>query len=266
VKNGSFTRGESRADTSSADVFSKNVSAATGALPPRETIVNARGKSVICDHESGFLATVGPLIARHDTEGLLRLLAENWPTTRLIDLLSSDLPDVVRLAATCLGASGGPAHGRYASHLLAHDDPAVVAAAEDALWNIWMRSASDAARDELAVAIAEIRDDHTAAACQRLARLCELEPAYSEAHHQRGIALHAAGRLDEAYAAYGTAVALNSHHFAAMAAMGHICVELGDYVTALRHYRDAVSIHPHIADLPELLPQLESLVRRRSVA
>lgn len=221
---------------------------------------------MLCEHESGFLAAIGPLIERCDTDGLLRQLSENWPAPRLIDLLSSDLPDVVRLAATCLGACGSPTQGRYASHLLAHDDPAVVSAAEDALWNIWMRSASDAARDELAVAIDEIRDDQTAAACHRLARLCELEPTYAEAHHQRGIALHAAGRLDEAYAAYGTAVALNSHHFAAMAAMGHICVEHGDYASALRHYRDAVSIHPHIADLPELLPQLESLVRRRSVA
>lgn len=221
---------------------------------------------MICNHESGFLATIGPLIDRADTAGLLSQLAENWPAARLVDLLSSDLSDVVRLAAASLGVCGRPAHGRFVAHLLAHDDPAVVAASEDALWNIWMRAGSDAARDELAVAIAEIRDDHTVAACQRLGRLCELEPAYPEAHHQRGIALHAAGRLEEAYAAYGTAVALNSLHFAAMAAMGHVRVETGDYATALGHYRDAVSVHPHIADLPDLLPQLESLVHRRSVA
>lgn len=221
---------------------------------------------MICEHESGFLSNIGPLLERGDRAGALRALSENWPVDRLVEFFSSDISEVARLAAVCVGMTGRMQDGRYLSHLLAHDDEDVVTAAEDALWSVWMRAGSDTARNELALAIRDIQAERVEAGLSRLERLCMREPNFAEAHHQRGMALHGLGHSDEALVEYQEALSQNPLHFAAFASIGHILIERNDYAGALQHYRSAVSIHPHIADLPELLPQLEQLVQRRSVA
>lgn len=221
---------------------------------------------MICEHESGFLSSIGPLLERNDRAGVIRTLSENWPASRLVDFFSSDIDEVVRLAAVCLGMIGHMSDARYLSHLLAHETESVVTAAEDALWSVWMRAGSDAARNELALALRDLQSQRTDAGLARLERLCLNEADFAEAHHQRGMALHGLGFAEEALAEYREALELNPLHFAALASIGHLLIEQADYSAALQHYRSAVAIHPHIADLPELLPQLEQLVQRRNVA
>lgn len=221
---------------------------------------------MICKHESEFLSSVGPLLERNDRAAVLRALAENWPVSQLVEFFSSDIDEVVRLAAICVGMIGQMPDARYLSHLLAHENSDVVTAAEDALWSVWMRAGSDAARNELALALRDLQTGRVDSGLGRLERLCRFEPTFAEAHHQRGMALHGLGYADEALAEYRETLDRNPLHFAALASIGHLLIEQSDYTAALEHYRSAVAIHPHIADLPELLPQLEQLVQRRNVA
>jgi tetratricopeptide (TPR) repeat protein len=204
--------------------------------------------------------------SRLDTTAALDQLRREWPPALLAQMLTSDSPDVVRTAATCLGFLGSDAHSARLARLLAHQDARVADAAEHALWSVWMRSRDGRANRELQSAVSEIGRERYASAVEILQALTLMHPTFAEAFHQLGIALCFLDRLDEAEAAYRNAVRLNPWHFAAWAALGHVAVQRGDLPRALRNYRRAVSIHPRLHEIRAVLPELEAAVRARSVA
>lgn len=213
-----------------------------------------------------FLAAIQPPLAGGDLATVLARLRGNWPPKRLVELLVSPLPAVVKAAATSLGLTGAICHCDRLVSLLGHDDEQVSAAAEDALWSIWMRAGSEGATAELQVAIERLQEDDADSAVHLLRDLTATERSLAEAHHQLAIALHSLERYDEAEAAYQRAAALNPYHFAAIAGLGHVCVQRGDYAGALRHYRRALQIHPRLTEIREIVPQLEAAIKRRIVA
>ena len=216
--------------------------------------------------DSVFFAAIDPPLVGGDLATVLARLRGNWPPERLVELLASPLPAAVKTAATCLGLTGSMGHCDRLVSLLGHDDERVVAAAEDALWSIWMRAGSEDATAQLRLAIQRLQQDDAESALRVLRELTAADCSLAEAHHQRAIALHSLERYDEAEAAYQTAVALNPCHFAAVAGLGHICVQRGDYTGALRHYHCALQIHPRLAEIREIVPQLEAAIKRRIVA
>jgi tetratricopeptide (TPR) repeat protein len=221
---------------------------------------------VLSNTDSVFLAAVDLPLASGDYATVLARLRGNWPPERLTELLGSQLLVVVKAATKCLGLTGSMGHCDQLVSLLRHDDEQVVAAAEDALWSIWMRAGTEDATAQLRGAIQRLQEDDAESALRVLHDLITADSSLAEAHHQRAIALHALERYDEAEAAYQTTVALNPSHFAAVAGLGHICVQRGDYAGALRHYRRALKIHPRLAEIREIVPQLEAAIKRRIVA
>jgi len=216
--------------------------------------------------EMVFLAVIEPPLQAGDLPVVLARLRASWPPARLLELLAAPSHAVARIAAVCLGMTGDTRHGDALAGALHHPAEHVAAAAEDALWSIWMRAGSTAACDRLRAAIQHLRREEFESALAILDPLTRAEPALAEAHHQRAIALHALERLDEAEAAYQRAVALNPLHFAAIAALGHVCIQRDEGTTALRHYRRALEIHPRLAAIREIIPQLEAAIQRRIVA
>lgn len=224
------------------------------------------GGHVLSEPEAQFVTQVGPYIAEKQFAPLLAALRESWSAESLCEFLGSESSLVARLGATCLGYIGESRHAPALAELLFHSDSDVVQAAEDALWSIWMRSSRSSSNRQLARAIKLIGQEEFDRALGELDLLCDAEPGFAEAQHQRGIALHSLERLHDAEDAYLAAFELNPHHFAAAAALGHIAIEAGDLDRALRLYRESLSIHPRQAELAEMVPQLEAAMRRRVVA
>lgn len=213
-----------------------------------------------------FLISIDPPLACGDLRAVLVRLRESWPPERLVELFASPLAPVVKTAATCLGLTGTARHcGRLAA-LLKHSDEQVARAAENALWSIWMRAGSEDANGQLAAAVEQHKTGDFGAALRVLDALLKAEGSFAEAHHQRGLALHSLERYEEAGLAYQQALALNPHHFAALAGLGHICAEQDDFAGALRYYRRALDIHPRLTEIGEIVPQLEAALKRRVVA
>jgi tetratricopeptide (TPR) repeat protein len=217
---------------------------------------------VFADPDTLFLLSMDPPLACGDLAVVLARLREGWPPPRLIELLASPLPAAARTAATCLGLTGSIEHCHHLVSLLGHGDDEVAAAAEDALWSIWMQAGSDEACAELQAAVEQLQDGDLAAALSRLDALVASEGSFAEARHQRALALHSLERYEEAAAAYQAALALNPHHFAAVAGLGHICAERGDYAGALRYYQRALHIHPRLREIRATVPRLEAALRR----
>lgn len=215
--------------------------------------------------ESDFVGTMRPVLNSGDYCLITKEL-RNWEIPDLVELLYSEDAEVVRLAVVALGYSGATSAVYPLVSCLGHLEPAVVAVAEDALWSIWMRMAGESATEALSAAVSDIRAERFEGAIARLRQLTDAVPGFAEAHHQLGIALHSLERLEEAEAAYSEALRLNSCHYAAAAALGHICVERGDLDEALRRYHTALHIHPRMSDLRALTPRLEAALQQRSVA
>jgi tetratricopeptide (TPR) repeat protein len=221
---------------------------------------------VVSASERAFLIAVDPLLAAGDLPTALARLRANWPPERLEELTASSLEPVTRLAATCLGLTGGMEYCRRLVALLGHADEQVAVAAEDALWNIWMRAGSAGGSQRLNAAVEYLRKGEFESALEVLDVLIASEPALAEARHQQALALHSLGRHDEAEAAYQAALERNPYHFAAIAGLGHICVERDEYAGALDFYERALKIHPRLAGIREIVPQLEAALHKRDVA
>lgn len=188
-----------------------------------------------------------------------QLLLSECTGDGLITLLSCPVEEVMHSAIVCLGLKGSLADCRALAGMLRHTDPAVVHLAENSLWQIWMRAGLPRGNALLAQAIDLIRGDRFAEAVHLLNDLSAAEPAYAEAHNQRGIALYFLDRLEEAGQAFQEALRLNRQHFAAALSLGHTHAERGDLRGALEHYRHALRLHPRLEEIPEIVERLEAV-------
>lgn len=215
--------------------------------------------------ESDFVGAIRPVLGSGDYSLIAKELRK-WPVADLIELLYSDDAEVVRLAVICLGHLAAPKAVYPLVSCLGHEDVAVVSAAEDALWSVWMRSAGATATDRLHAAVELIQAEKYDDAIWALRAIVAGNPTFAEAFHQLGIAWHSLENLDQAEEAYAEALRLNPCHYAAAAALGHICVERGDLDAALRRYHTALHIHPRMSDLRAIVPRLEAALAQRVVA
>lgn len=207
-----------------------------------------------------------PAFEQRDYVAADRLLREAWSAPELFEFLNSTQPELVQFAAWSLGIIGDADASCRLVALLGHRDPAVGEVAEESLWHLWMRAGSPEAVDHLALGVRALRSGNDLIALDIFRRVCEFEPEFAEAHHQRGLALHGLERVDEAVPAYAEATRHNRYHFAAYAALGHIAIERDDYPAALAYYRRALHLHPRLAEIREILPALEAAVADRIVA
>jgi tetratricopeptide (TPR) repeat protein len=221
---------------------------------------------VLPHSDTAFLAAIEPPLLAGDLPVLLARLRADWSPERLAELLASPLSAVAAAAATCLGLSGSMKHCQRLVSALGHTDDQVAAAAENALWSIWMRAGSEDACARLRTAVRQLERGEIEAALVTLRDLIAAEGSMAEAYHQQAIALHSLEQYQEAEAAYQQAVALNAYHFAAVAGLGHIRAQGGDWAGALGYYRRALRINPRLTDIREIVPQLETAIRKRVVA
>lgn len=217
-------------------------------------------------HVGDFVRRVLPLVQRGETANLIAALDRDWSVFKLLPLLRSGDREIVRAALTCLGHVADRSASDAVAACLAHEDEQIVAAAENALWSIWMRAAGPVACEQLAHAVSrlEAEDHHTAV---RLLRgLTATHPDFAEAHHQLALAMHSLGLCEPAEASYETAYRLNPHHYAAAANLGHVAVERNDFSAAHRWYKASLRVHPRQPELQAIVPRLAAALDRRVVA
>jgi tetratricopeptide (TPR) repeat protein len=213
-----------------------------------------------------FLDAVSAHLACGRTSEVYRALDREWTPERLAEMLGSDEPDVLVCACRCLGMIGEMSHCNSLAGLLRHARDDVSSAAEQALWTIWARQGSARARELLHAASRLVEESNLADALALTERAVALDPRFAEAHHQCALVLHSIDQAEAAAESYRAALRLNPHHFAAAAGLGHLCAAEGDLAGALRWYRMALSLHPKLEELREMVPQIEAALRRRSVA
>lgn len=191
---------------------------------------------------------------------LERLLRAQSPADVLAEVLGGSPAEVQRAAVVALGWKGVAAHGSVLRGLLHHPETDLADLAEDSLWRIWLRGGSARGNADLARAIDLIGTDRCHEALAALDSLLATEPAFAEAHHQRGIALFMLDRPADAALALKRAVELNPDHFPAMVSLGHAAMQQGELRSALLCYQRALELNPRLTAVREMAQKLELMI------
>ncbi len=213
---------------------------------------------------AALLTDAGRFIRNDDERGLLSYLRRSWSVGELSALLHGDDSVLSWVAAYCLGLIGGPVAVVPLARALHHDDPAVVSAAEDALWRAWFDDAGVGVRRRLQRAADHLDGGRYGSAIAVLDDTIKRHPSFAESYHQRAIVRYL---LDDHFGAIADCkrtLTLNRCHFGAFASMGHAHAHLGQYSEAFNCYRAALNIHPRLEGVRQSMRRIQLLERRRN--
>lgn len=198
-----------------------------------------------------------------DRATLARLLEERPGPEGVVALLSGSSAYAVRAAVIYLGLYGSFHDSPLLALCLQHEDDGVAQLAEHCLWSIWMQAGTPDGNRRLAEGIERIRVEDYARALGLLDTLIAREPLFAEARFQRGLVLSSIDEPHDAAEAYHETLRLNPYHFGAVAALGHVSVEIGELSDALRHYERALRIHPRLMDVRRALREVRRILLPR---
>jgi tetratricopeptide (TPR) repeat protein len=184
----------------------------------------------------------GRVTARYTEGTLLRLLSNPENATRRAALLALQLTGTMESNAA------------VAAQL--HDEDAELARlAAEALWAIWFRGDNPANSEELK-RLTVLGDRKKALA--GLDRLIKQAPHFAEAYNQRAIALFQLEQFERSLSDCERTLQLNAYHFGAQAGMGRCLLRLHKYKAALKAFRNALRINPHLDGIAETIRTLEN--------
>ncbi len=204
-----------------------------------------------------FVAAVKPLLERQDLGGLLQFLKSRWQPEQIVELLKSRHCDARKVAALCLSLVGGACCLGALAEQLKDLDPVVNEMAEHALWSIWFRSGCCEANHQLGKGAQAMERQEMSQAIKHFTRAIEIDPKFAEAYNQRAIAHYLLEEFDESVADCQRTAELMPCHFGAWAGMGHCHAHQGNFREALRCYRKALAINPHLECLAEACEELK---------
>lgn len=179
------------------------------------------------------------------TEGTLQRLAES-PTVR-----------VRQAALLALHLTGTMASNEAVAGRLRDGDAQVRQMAADALWALWFRAEGEAANQELQKALRHSDPGKGVAALTALVRRL---PGYAEAYNQRAILHFQLHEYDRCAADCQKVLQLNPYHFGAASGLGRCYLRLRLPGPALKAFRLAYKINPHLEGVEEAIKDLESVL------
>jgi tetratricopeptide (TPR) repeat protein len=208
-------------------------------LPVRKAKENADGWKA--RQQAGQEAFVGQVRARYNEGTLLRLLHSPDVTSR-------------RAALFTLGLVGSLEANSPLAACLHEDDAEARRLAADALWAIWFRADSDDNNRELK-RLVHLKERSRALA--GLDALIQRAPTFAEAYNQRAILHFRSKQYERAAADCEKTLELNPLHFGAQTGLGQCYLQLRKHRAALKAFRNAVRLHPHLDGVADAIRKLE---------
>jgi tetratricopeptide (TPR) repeat protein len=182
-------------------------------------------------------------VRRRYTEGtLLRLLEGPDARARRASLLA-------------LGLLGTMEANAAVAARLRDDNAEVRQMAVDTLWALWFRAGAEEDNQELQ-RLVRLRDREKALA--GLDRLIAKAPDFAEAYNQRAILAFRLHQFERSVADCEKVLQLNPYHFGAQAGMAQCYMQLRKHRQALKAFRAALRINPHLDGVAETVRTLEA--------
>jgi tetratricopeptide (TPR) repeat protein len=129
---------------------------------------------------------------------------------------------------------------------------------EEEIWIEWSKSGSPAMdlllqRGKDAMAVGDNK-----AAIEHFTAIIDHSPEFAEAWNARATAYYSAGEFGPSVADIAHVLTLNPRHFGALAGLGSILEETDKPERALKVYKAALAIHPHLEGVIEAVDRLEA--------
>jgi tetratricopeptide (TPR) repeat protein len=138
-------------------------------------------------------------------------------------------------------------------------------AIEDRIWALWMVSGSDTCNILMARVKAATDAKDYDLALKLLDDIVAIKPDYVEAWNERATIYYLKDDYAHAIADIGEVLAREPRQFGALSGLGLLLQELGDDKDALKAYRDALKIDPHLEHIPDMVRELSEKVEGRNI-
>lgn len=138
-------------------------------------------------------------------------------------------------------------------------------AIESRIWAVWMISDSDTCSLLMARVKAALDAKDYDLALKLLTAVIEIKPDYVEAWNERATVYYMKDDYAHAISDLGEVLAREPRHFGALSGLGMMLQELGDDKDALKAYRDALRIDPHLEHIPDVVRELSEKVDGRDI-
>jgi tetratricopeptide (TPR) repeat protein len=200
-------------------------------------------------------ATGGKARRRAAIHVFRKQVQERYNEGTLLRLLQTGNVACRRAAIFALGLLGTTEANDALAACLHDEDEEASRMAAEALWNLWFRGDNPGHSDEL-YRLVRLRDSEKALA--GLSELIVRAPRFAEAYNQRAILYFRLEQYDRAAADCEAALRLNPHHFGAQAGLGGCYLRLRKNRAALKAFRTALRINPHLESIAETVRALEN--------
>ncbi len=166
--------------------------------------------------------------------------------------------EVRQAAVLALGLIGSYRVNESVARRLHDDDPVVWGFAETALWNIWFRADSAENNEELRRLSSMVPTQESAhEILVGFEKLIKKSPRFAEAYNQRAIVYFKLGEFQKAVHDCQRVLRLNHYHFGAASGMAQCFMKQRKLRAALRVYRQANRINPHLDGVRNAIESLE---------
>jgi tetratricopeptide (TPR) repeat protein len=136
---------------------------------------------------------------------------------------------------------------------------------ENRIWAMWLASGSDTANLLMTRVKAAMDAKDLDLAIRLLDALVEVKPDYVEAWNRRATIFYMKKDYARSMQDIRQVLAREPRHFGAMSGLGMILHEFGDEKRALEVFRRALSIHPHLQKIPDMVKSLTEKVEGRDI-
>jgi len=206
-----------------------------------------------------FINILRPALETQDTHAVVALCKQHWSCAQIASLLASENRDARKVASLALSLVGCTSCLNDIAHQLKDPDPMVNQLAEHALWSIWFRGGEPKAISLVGRGSRMVDCKQFDEAIDRFNRALRISPTFAEAYNQRAIAHYLTDNYVASIKDCRRAVTLMPIHFGAWSGLGHCYAQMGQVEEALRSYRKALELNPHLLCVGETISELESI-------
>ena len=207
--------------------------------------------SLLVDYYEAFLRDT-------DIEAFRLHVLSRYTQATLTRLIESPNVPSRRAAMLALGLIGTFESNAAVAKGLRDADPTVRDLADNALWAIWFRADSPENNATLEKVHNLIGRGQLGPAIDLATRLIARAPTFAEAYNQRAIAHFALGRFDQSAEDCQRVLERNPVHIGALAGLGRCQIQLNQRREALKTFRRALTLQPHIPSLRQAVAALEA--------
>jgi tetratricopeptide (TPR) repeat protein len=189
------------------------------------------------------------------TDSFRQRVETRYTEGTLLRLLESPSSRAREAALLALGLVGTMAGNKAVAARLHDESPDVRKVAVDTLWSLWFRADSEANNRELQK-LMRMRDREKS--LMGLNELILRAPSYAEAYNQRAILYFRMKEFERSVSDCEKVLQLNPVHFGARAGMAQSYLQLRKHRAALKEFRAALRVHPHMEGVADTVRALET--------